>query len=129
MKSGSGLDKRIGELRKAVGLTQSQLAERIGVSVRTVCNWETDISTPNAPQLWNLSKALDVDPNKLLGWPVGHASGLTDKEAGLVDSFRACTPERRISVKPYVEDQRELSNRRGAAIHHPRAHAHTTTHQ
>jgi len=36
----------VGELRAAHGLTQPQLAERLGVSERTVRYWEAGVKTP-----------------------------------------------------------------------------------
>ena len=40
---GSNIQSR----RKMVGLTQEQLAERLGVSRQTVTKWETGDSTPD----------------------------------------------------------------------------------
>lgn len=39
------IGKLIAKRRKNRGLTQSQLAEKLGVSNKTVSKWETDIPT------------------------------------------------------------------------------------
>lgn len=41
--------------RKEAGLTRQQLADRLGVSARTVMNWETGRTRPCLP-LWALTK-------------------------------------------------------------------------
>ena len=38
------LGQRIQELRKRAGLTQEQLAERMGVTRQAVSKWESDLS-------------------------------------------------------------------------------------
>ena len=40
------LGKRIMALRKAAGMTQEQVAERLGVSPQAVSKWENDVSCP-----------------------------------------------------------------------------------
>jgi len=48
------------------GLTQSELALRVGVSRRTITNWEADISCPRVDQLQLIAEALDVPMSSLL---------------------------------------------------------------
>lgn len=46
---------RIGELRERAGLTKTQLADRLGVDLSTVCKWETGENRPMADGLLQLS--------------------------------------------------------------------------
>lgn len=46
--------------RKAAGLTQQQLAERLGVSVLTVQNYESRRRWPSPDSIYMISKALNV---------------------------------------------------------------------
>ena len=48
----------IRELRKAAGLTQSQFAEKIGVSQATVAEWERGDYFPSAQRLPAIAAAL-----------------------------------------------------------------------
>ncbi len=41
----------IARIRGALGLTQTELAKRLGVSRRTVCHWEDGSATPNEKRL------------------------------------------------------------------------------
>lgn len=49
---------KIKEVRMARGMTQSELAEKIGVSRSTVAMWETGANVPNADKLPTVAKAL-----------------------------------------------------------------------
>lgn len=57
---------RIAELRKARGLTQEQLAERLGVDKTTVSKFETAGNDIRLSTLYRLAEALDVEPGALL---------------------------------------------------------------
>lgn len=57
---------RIAELRKAKGMTQEQLASRLGVSAPAVSKWETATSYPDITLLCPLARALGTDVDTLL---------------------------------------------------------------
>jgi len=57
------------ELRKKVGLSQDELAEKVYVTRQAVSRWETGETTPNIETLKLLSKLFDVSINTLLGAP------------------------------------------------------------
>lgn len=61
------MGKRIAMLRKQNGLTQDQLAERVGVSAQAVSKWENDISCPDISILPKLAETLGVTTDELLG--------------------------------------------------------------
>lgn len=56
----------IAALRKAKGLTQEQLADRVGVSAPAVSKWETGNSCPDIALLCPLARALDTNVDTLL---------------------------------------------------------------
>ena len=58
---------KIRDARKAAGLTQRQLAERISVSNTSISNWEKNLSRPDPDTIQNLCWALDVQPNYFFG--------------------------------------------------------------
>jgi putative transcriptional regulator len=49
------------------GMTQEELAAELNVVRQTVAKWEKNLSVPDADMLVNLSEALDVSINTLLG--------------------------------------------------------------
>ena len=57
--------KRIKAARKAKGLSQEQLGERLGVSFQAVSTWETGKNIPDADHLAALAKELDVSLDAL----------------------------------------------------------------
>jgi transcriptional regulator with XRE-family HTH domain len=61
------MGKRIMFLRKDKGLTQEQLAERVGVSPQAVSKWENDASCPDITILPMLADVLGVTTDELLG--------------------------------------------------------------
>ena len=61
--------KRIMTLRKSRGMTQDQLAEKVGVSAQAVSKWENDISCPDISLLPKLAEVFQVTTDSLLGMP------------------------------------------------------------
>lgn len=60
-----GIGYRIKEARERLGLTQTELGKKIGVTGSAITNYENNISHPKEPILYKLFEALDVDPNYL----------------------------------------------------------------
>lgn len=56
----------IREKRKELGLTQEQIAERLGVSTPAVSKWESGVTYPDITLLSALARLLKADPNTLL---------------------------------------------------------------
>lgn len=55
-----GIDKIILEKRKELGLTQQELAHKLGVTDRSISRWENGTSTPDIHSLKRLSEILNV---------------------------------------------------------------------
>jgi ribosome-binding protein aMBF1 (putative translation factor) len=60
------LGERIASLRHDAGLSQSQLAERAGISTATLRNWEQGIRYPLPVGLVAIAKGLGISPGPLL---------------------------------------------------------------
>lgn len=60
------IGKRISNLRKEKGITQEDLAERLGVTPQAVSKWENDISYPDITLLPRLAEILGVTVDELL---------------------------------------------------------------
>ena len=60
------LGMMIAELRKEHGMTQLELAEKMGVTDKAVSKWERDLSCPDINSLPNLAKILGVSVEELM---------------------------------------------------------------
>jgi len=61
------LNEKIRELRKSLGLSQTELAAKLGVSKQCVSNWENDNIQPSIDMLIKLSEFFKVSCDCLLG--------------------------------------------------------------
>ena len=60
------IGKFIASCRKEVGMTQAELAERLGISDRAVSKWETGKSMPDSGIMLELCGFLKINVNELL---------------------------------------------------------------
>ncbi|MBO5867234.1 MAG: helix-turn-helix domain-containing protein [Clostridia bacterium] len=60
------IGKFISECRKAQGLTQAQLAEKLNITDRAVSKWERGLSLPDSAIMMELCNLLDITVNDLL---------------------------------------------------------------
>lgn len=62
-----GIGKRMKELRKKAGMTQPQLAERVGVHETTIRRWEQETDKgPDTAMIMKLAEVLNVSAENLL---------------------------------------------------------------
>ncbi len=61
------LGKKIQELRKAKGVTQNELAEKLFVSYQAVSQWENGNTNPDISILPNIAKVFNVSIDELFG--------------------------------------------------------------
>ena len=57
----------IKQARQAAGITQQELADRLGISYVGVSQWETDKRNPKQETLVRIAKALDIPVSSLCG--------------------------------------------------------------
>ncbi|MBQ6113466.1 MAG: helix-turn-helix domain-containing protein [Synergistaceae bacterium] len=53
-------------LRKKAGLTQIELAERLGVSIATLRRWEAGETAPSGTRIIELANLLEISPNDIV---------------------------------------------------------------
>ncbi len=66
--------ERLARLRKERGVTQAELAERLGVAQPNVSDYERGVLRLNADVIIEVAKLLRVTPNELLGFEDGSAT-------------------------------------------------------
>ncbi len=60
------LGMMIAELRKQKGMTQLELADKMGVTDKAVSKWERDLSCPDIASIPNLAEILGVSVEELM---------------------------------------------------------------
>ena len=64
---GPKFPERLKALRLSRGLSQQQLADRLGVKKQSVCNWENDNIMPSVDRLEKIADTFHVSTDYLLG--------------------------------------------------------------
>ena len=77
-------NERLKTIREEKGLTQQQLSDRSGVSVRTIQNYESGSYSPRFGIVDKLAEALEISSSELLG-----QSGMLVAEAAEKDGGRS----------------------------------------
>ena len=85
------IGKRIQKARNAMGLTQDNLSEKIGVSTNYLSKVEGGHERPNLELLGKISASADVSLTKLLTGVVEERNYLRKDIADILDS---CAPEK-----------------------------------
>lgn len=67
MQNDSVLGLKIAWYRRLIGLTQEELAERVGVSTQAVSKWEQQLSCPDILLLPELAKIFGITIDELFG--------------------------------------------------------------
>lgn len=95
-KNNSSIGNRVVELRKKQGLARPALAEKLGVSLSALQNWEINQTEPQATKIIELADLLETTTNYLLHGieeeecekPVLAAPTFVDDDFVWVDDFR-----------------------------------------
>ena len=77
------LSEKIYSLRRKNGLSQEQLAEKIGVSRQAVSKWEGGLSTPELDKLRALSECFQITMDELTENQTIHGSGDAESRLGV----------------------------------------------
>ncbi|MGB8621287.1 MAG: helix-turn-helix domain-containing protein [Paracoccaceae bacterium] len=99
---------RMAGARDALGMTQSELAKRMGVKLKTVRAWEDDLSEPRANKLQTLAGVLNVSIMWLLNGE-GHGLDGPADEVVLPDDVRNMLTE----IRQVKTEMGRLSDRLG----------------
>ena len=87
------LGERIYELRSKAGLSQGELADRLGVSRQAVSKWENNSAVPDLDRLLNMSEIFSVSLDELV------------KGEGFKEITRVTEAEKPVEVKSQTEEK------------------------
>ncbi len=82
-----GFGERLKKFRKKAGVKQGDLAEKLGISLRTYQNYEQSERTPSEARVKEIAEALGMSPLLLIG-EENHDAELIYAAARLVKVFR-----------------------------------------
>ncbi len=103
------VEMNIRVLRKKEGLSQEQLAEKVGVSVMTVRRWEWGETAPNAKMLLKLAEVLNTTQEYLLSDNI-----LTDIMENTLEPRKKKQPEEYQSITywgNFLENVKKIAQR------------------
>ena len=69
--------EKLTSIRKQAGMSQEQLAEKLGVSRQAVTKWETDSGIPDIENMMAISVLFDISIDELLSNEKGQKSRQT----------------------------------------------------
>ena len=98
------LGERIAAARAEAGLTQQQLADKLGVSQRVVTYWEREAAGLRADQLALLAESLGVSADFFLGRDQKKRGGPVGKAKALFERVSALPRDRQQRILATVED-------------------------
>ena len=99
---------RLRQAREMAGLTQQDLAEKLGVTKNSISNYENGVSSPKWDILVKIFDVLRVDPNFLyqddFSSELTEAHVLTPQQSTLLAAFDQLNDEGQTKAVEYVED-------------------------
>ena len=117
--------ERLIEVRTKAGLSQSGLAERLGIERQRIGKWENGASLPSIYQLASLAAALDVTTDYLLGLeepPEVVTMSLNERAKAILDKAREKGIEHALmfetTFKRYIECTAHLDALHKAIVEH-----------
>lgn len=93
--------EKIKALREQAGMTQTELARRLGITRSSVNGWEMGLALPATTTLVDLAKILHVSTDYLLGLKenvILRTDNLTPKEISILSNLISYFQEKRESV-------------------------------
>ena len=106
------LYEKLYELRRASGMSQEELAEKLGVSRQAVSKWESGATQPELPKLIELSKLYSVSVDELLS--LEHAKPEQDAAESPVQSNAEKAPAEKLSFRDFCIQHKKIIG--GAAV-------------
>lgn len=107
-----GAALRIRETRRALGLTQDELARRVGVSRSAIAQWETDRTGQVRANLARVAAVLGVSVGYLLTGEADGAMAETADERALLNLYRDIREPGRADLLRVARRMVALQNRR-----------------
>ena len=95
--------------RKAARLTQQQVADRIGVTKSTYCNYEKGKREPDVPKIWEIIRVLGVSGDDLLdtGFDEKKAPSLSDEALEVARGYEELDHWGKVAVRELLDTEQQ----------------------
>lgn len=110
------IGQRLKEARLLRKMTQTELAEAVGVTKGAIGNYETDISSPKEPILIKLMDVLQIDANYLYQDYINSTPQLTSDEDHLLNVYRGANEQAKSDAICLLEKHQRKKNISDAVI-------------
>lgn len=112
------LYEKLYELRRASGMSQEELAEKLGVSRQAVSKWESGATQPELQKLIELSKLYSVSVDELLSLEHAKAPQDTapDAEAPVQDGFESASAKEKPGLRTFCAQHKRAIGGAAAAL-------------
>lgn len=87
------LADKIKSMREQLGITQAELARKLGLTRSSINGWEMGLSVPSTQYIVELAKLFHISTDYLLGMEQGavlNIDNLTEKEVSVLIDLVAC---------------------------------------
>lgn len=110
---------RLKQARESAGLTQLELAKKLGVTKSAIGNYENGVSSPKEAVLLQIFDVLNVEPNFLFQDSFStinkNSDGMSNAEHHLLDKFRSLDSRGQSAVLNILEHEYQAMHGEGAA--------------
>lgn len=89
--------------RELRNLKQSELAEKLGVSDKTISSWEINRTEPKMGMIERISKELQCKKTDIIGTSDSDTLRINDKEYSLLEDYRNLSPGLKKRLEAYVK--------------------------
>jgi transcriptional regulator with XRE-family HTH domain len=100
----SPFGQRLATLREEKGMSQQELAAKVGVNQQMIAYWERRSASPKPEQIVALTEALEISVDALLGKTPARAKGPSGKLRRLFEEASALPRSRQERIALFLED-------------------------
>lgn len=97
----------IQKARKKLGITQKELAEKVGVSAPAIMRYEKGQREPNKEIIEKIATALNISPTSLMNWDSWDEEKLS-KEVQVIEQISEVFGEHAVQVLQYFQELNDI---------------------